>query len=41
VVREWTSLRDLLAEELPAAEARDRERLTGRTWPWEARRNDA
>jgi hypothetical protein len=41
VLREWPSLRDLLAEELPAAEARDRERLTGRTWPWEARRNDA
>lgn len=41
VLREWPSLRDLLAEELPAAEARDRERLAGRTWPWEARRNDA
>jgi hypothetical protein len=40
VLREWSSLRDLLAEELPAAEARDRERLTGRTWPWEARQND-
>jgi hypothetical protein len=40
VLREWPSLRQLLADELPAAEARDRERLTGRTWPWEARRND-
>jgi hypothetical protein len=40
VLREWGSLRDLLAEELPAAETRDRERLTGRTWPWEIRHND-
>jgi hypothetical protein len=40
VLREWRSLRDLLAEELPAAETRHRDRLTGRTWPWEVRRND-
>ena len=37
VLREWPSLRDLLAEELPAAELRERERWTGRTWPWELR----
>jgi hypothetical protein len=41
VLREWGSLRELLAEELPAAEARDRERLTSRTWPWELRRGTA
>ena len=37
VLREWPSLRDLLADEIPAAETRDRERLTSRTWPWEVR----
>lgn len=39
VLREWPSIRDLLAEELPSAEAR--ERRTGTTWPWEKRRPDA
>ncbi len=41
VLREWPSIRDLLADELPSAEARDRERRTGTTWPWEKRRGDA
>jgi hypothetical protein len=35
VLREWPSLRELLAEELPAAESRERDRWTGRIWPWE------
>ena len=35
VLREWSSLHDLLADELPAAESRERERWTGRKWPWE------
>lgn len=35
VLREWPSLRDLLAEELPAAESRERDRRIGRVWPWE------
>ncbi len=41
VLREWPTLRELLGDELPATEARDRERLTGRTWPWEVRRDNA
>ena len=35
ILGEWPSLRELLAEELPAAETRERERWTGRSWPWE------
>jgi hypothetical protein len=38
ILREWASLRDLLTDEVPAAEARDRERLMSRTWPWEVQR---
>jgi hypothetical protein len=35
ILGEWPSLRELLAQELPAAESRERERWTGRSWPWE------
>lgn len=41
VLREWPSLRDLLAEELPAVEAWDRERRARKVWPWESRHGDA
>jgi hypothetical protein len=41
VLGEWPSIRDLLTEELPAAEARDRVRRARTIWPWEARRGDA
>lgn len=41
VLREWPSLRALLAEELPAAEARDRERRPAKAWPWASGRGDA
>src|SRR5262249_34870113 len=37
VLREWPSIRALLTEELPAAEARDQARRTRTVWPWEAR----
>lgn len=37
VLREWPSLRDLLEEELPAAETRDQERRPASHWPWESR----
>jgi hypothetical protein len=35
ILGEWPSLGELLAQELPAAETRERERWTGRSWPWE------
>jgi hypothetical protein len=41
VRREWASIRDLLIEELPAAEARDQARRRRTVWPWEARQSDA
>jgi len=41
VLREWTSIRDLLTEELPAAEARDLGRRRRTVWPWETRHSDA
>ncbi len=40
VLQEWPSLHDLLADELPSAEARDRERRPGPPLPWTSPRGD-